>query len=381
MVVDIDKLGVVGVDKLTLYNFKVENFETLEKKQIINSDGTIEKFERTSEVYSLNYSQVEKSNNKYNTSELVLNPAKILNGHNIYNASLKDVKIALDIVVDELRKSGVEVDLAEAKIKELEINITLDTDFDELQEVVNMLGCANSKNSLSIEIFRDELIQSLIKKSRTLYMNNRGEFEKSRGKTIRVYDKTFEMKKKQKIKLDRNITRVELALGVNYFAYAMKKKGFDNRLITLLTNDCIIELFREGLEREFIINADKQLMKMKKTLLIEFKNFKRTEKVKRTVREKLKKSGKDIPSHYREERGVFKYLSQNAWIFDYNFLIEIVYNHVEKKHIKIYERQIIKNYLKLNNYEVYSHFIEKLFGKNFFPTNSKTAGEIKLNKT
>ena len=36
MVVDIDKLGVVGVDKLTLYNFKVENFETLEKKQIIN---------------------------------------------------------------------------------------------------------------------------------------------------------------------------------------------------------------------------------------------------------------------------------------------------------------------------------------------------------
>lgn len=366
MVVDRDKLGVVGVDRLTLYNLKVENFEELQKKQIISSNGRIEKFESSSEVYILNYSKIEKSNNKYNTSELVLNPAKILNGHNIYNATLADIKKALNIVVDELRKVGVVIDLTEAKIKELEINITLDKPFDELQEVVNMLGCANSKNSLSIEIFKDELIQSLIKKSRTLYMNNRGEFEKSRGKTIRVYDKTFEMRKKQKIKLDRDITRVELLLGVNYFAYAMKKRGLDNGLMTLLANDCITDLFREGLEREFIVNAEKQVKKMKKTLVTEFKNFKRTEKIKRAAREKLKKAGKSIPSHYREERGVFKYLSQNAWIFDYNFLIEIVYNYVDKKHIKIYEKQVIKNYLKLNNYEVYKCFIEKLFGKFFY---------------
>lgn len=370
MIVETSRLERIGIDRIVLNNFKVENFLELEKKKIIKQGETIERFECNDNNYSLTYSMIKNESGEYNIATLEFNPNKIKEGHNLYNSTVKDVKISLDKIVKEMAIKGVFLDLEEAKIKELEINSTLNMSFLDLQDVIMLVGRANYQKALGLYSFNAESIPKKIRRDRNLYINTKNtDFKKeNRGKVIKIYDKSFEMLINQGIEIDTEVTRVEVLLGRDYYKYVTEKRQIDNSLKTFLSVDIIKDLFQEALRVEVKERPFKELEKIKKNLSYEFKNFKRNEKVKRELREKLKIHNKEIPEHLKEERGIFKYLEQNSWIFDFKFLLEITKENIPSKHHTTYEKQIIKKYVDVKNYDVYISFLKKIFEDFFLPT-------------
>lgn len=372
MIVETSRLERIGIDRIVLNNFKVENFLELEKKKIIKQGETIERFECNDNNYSLTYSMIKNESGEYNIATLEFNPNKIKEGHNLYNSTVKDVKISLDKIVKEMAIKGVFLDLEEAKIKELEINSTLNMSFLDLQDVIMLVGRANYQKALGLYSFNAESIPNKIRRDRNLYINTKNtDFKKeNRGKVIKIYDKSFEMLINQGIEIDTEVTRVEVLLGRDYYKYVTEKRQIDNSLKTFLSVDIIKDLFQEALRVEIKERPFKELEKIKKNLSYEFKNFKRNEKVKRELREKLKIHNKEIPEHLKEERGIFKYLEQNSWIFDFKFLLEITKENIPSKHHTTYEKQIIKKYVDVKNYDVYISFLKKIFEDFFLPTKT-----------
>lgn len=88
------------------------------------------------------------------------------------------------------------------------------------------------------------------------------------------------------------------------------------------------------------------------------------------MREKIKAQNKEIPEHLKEERGIYKYLEQNSWIFDFRFLLEVTKENISSKHHKIYEKQILKKYINVKNYDIYIKFLNKIFDDFFLPTKT-----------
>ena len=372
MIVETARLGKIGIDRIVLNNFQVDNFSGLEKKKIIKHGEIIERFEDNSKHYSLTYSIIKNDSGEYNIATLEFNPGKMKEGHNLYNASIRDLKISLDKIVKDLESKGVFINLEDAKIKELEINITLDTPFLELQEVIMLIGRANYQKALGLYSFNPENIPNKIRRDRNLYINtkNTNFVKENRGKVIKIYDKTFEMLLNQGIELDREVTRVEVLFGRDYYKYATEKRQLDNTLKVFLNVDIIKDLFQEAIKCEVKEKPFKELEKIKKNLSYEFKNFKRNEKVKREMREKIKAQNKEIPEHLKEERGIYKYLEQNSWIFDFRFLLEVTKENISSKHHKIYEKQILKKYINVKNYDIYIKFLNKIFDDFFLPTKT-----------
>lgn len=377
MLVDTSKLESVGIDRVVLNNFKVLNFDELEKKEIIKSQEIIERLEIKDEMYTMTCSRNSNATGEaYTFSTLEFNPNRLEDGHNLYNSNLLELYTNLQKILKSLKARGINVDITDAKIKEIEINTTLIVSFEILQEVILLIGRANYQKALGIYSFNHEDIPHLIRKERSLYLNAKmTDFKKGNtGKVIKLYDKTFEMFLNHNIVIDKELTRIEVLFGQDYFRNVMERLGLDNTLKTFLSNDVLEDIFFRSLKTELINKPNKYLEKIKKNLIFEFNNFKRNEKVKRQYREQLKALGKDIPDAYREERGVFEYLKKESWIFDFSFLLEITKEYISPKHRSIYEKQILKKYIKTTNLSLYEFLLKKIFGDNFFTNYTKIAG-------
>ena len=161
--------------------------------------------------------------------------------------------------------------------------------------------------------------------------------------------------------LDRELTRVEVLFGRDYYRNIMEKINCDNSLKTFLEVDILKKIFYEALEQELKVKPIKQLEIIKANLTKDFNNFRRNEKNKRIERMKLKKLSKNIPEYLKEERGVFEYLKRESWVFDYSFLLDIIKNNVISKHRKDYENQIKKKYLSIKNKQIYENFLNSIF--------------------
>ncbi|MFR1676897.1 MAG: hypothetical protein ACLSVP_09400, partial [Fusobacterium sp.] len=61
MQVDASRLGVIGIDRIVINNFKILNFGRLEKKEIINDLEYVERFEVVENGFRLVYSDNLKS--------------------------------------------------------------------------------------------------------------------------------------------------------------------------------------------------------------------------------------------------------------------------------------------------------------------------------
>lgn len=366
--IDKSRLNKIGIDRVVLNNFSILNFKNLEKKEIVNRFEYIEKFEFKDTYFSLTYSNNLRANGEiYNISSLEFNPTRYFNGHNIYNSDVSEMRMCLEKIYETLSKNGIEIDLSEAKIREIEINITFLQDFEALTEVLMLIGRANYQKALGIYSFLNEDIPSKIRKDRSLYINTRSQdFKKDNpGKVIKFYDKTFEMRVSKNIELEEKLTRLEVLFGRDYYRNTVEKYGISNSLNDFLSKDIIGQMFLESIEKEVVEKPKKYLLEIKKNLTYDFNNFRRNEKFKRLEREKLKKAGKEIPEAYREERGVFNYLEKNSWIFDYRFLYELVNENVISKHRKDYEKQIIKKYMNIKNLELYENLLNNVFGRFF----------------
>ena len=235
MQVDITKLESIGIDRIVLNNLKVLNFDDLEKEtRYTQKKEIVEKVEYTEfGVFSMSYTRNSRDTGDiYDFSTLELNPSKIINGHNVYNSNLAQLKESIEIVLKKLSNIGIEIDVTEAKIKEIELDTTIVADFETLQEVVLLIGRANYKKALVISSFRNEDIPRSIKKDRSLYLNSKiSDFKKGNtGKVIKLYDKTFEMYLNHNIMLDKQLTRIEVLFGQDYFRNVMERAGLDNSL-------------------------------------------------------------------------------------------------------------------------------------------------------
>ena len=373
MQVDASRLGVIGIDRIVINNFKILNFEELKKetKQTVN-DEIIEKIEYIEYgIFSMSYTNKKNSSNSYYFSSLELNPNKLKNGHNIYNANTIELKESIEIVLKKLEGVGIKLDLTEAKIKEIEINTTLLIDFEELQEVILLIGRANYNKALVMSNFRKEDVSSFLKKDRTLYLNSKvSDLKKGNpGKVIKLYDKTFETYLHYGIAIKEKLTRIEVVFGQEYFRNVMERAGLDNSLKTFLSNNIISDIFNRSLKNELLTKPAKYLERLKKNLTYSFNNFRKNENIKRMYRKRYIELGKKIPEHYKEERGVLKYLKENCWIFDYSFLLEIVAKNIVSKQRKDFEKQIFKNYIQFNNLSLYKLLLAKCLGDFFLTDN------------
>lgn len=363
MTVDCNKLGTIGIDRIVLSNFDIKNFEQLERKEITNRFEYIERFEIKEKAFHLVFSKnLKDSGEIYSYATLEFNANKIVNTHNIYNSSQVEVYSCLNKILNSLKNIGVDIDISEAKIREVEVNITLDKAYSELDEVILLLLRANYKKALGLYSATDSNIPNKIKRDRSIYINSKLDAGKDiTGKVIKIYDKTFEMLYRNNLSLDRELTRIEVLFGRDYYRNAMKRIGYDNSLKTFLEKDILRKIFHEALEQELKINPIKQLEKIKSNLTKDFNNFRRNERNKRIERMKLKKLSKRIPEYLKEERGVFEHLKRESWIFDYSFLLEIVKENVISKHRKDYVNQIKKKYLSVNNKQIYESFLSSIF--------------------
>lgn len=368
MVIDYNKIGVIGVDRIVINNFKLLNFDKLEKKEIINKLETLQRYEIRNDLFHLIYTEVFRvDGTEYDFATLEFNPSKIKYGHNIYNASEVEVCSCLEEITKTLAAAGIEIDLSEAKIREVEINVTIDLAYEKLSEVVLLILKANHTRAIGVySILPTAHIPYKIKQDRCIYINNnRAETNETTGKIIKIYDKTFEMERQHDINIERDLTRVEVLFGREYYRRITERLGLDNNLTTFLSSGIMQQLFTKAIENEVKEKPIRELDKIKTVLETAFVNFRRTESFKRSERIRLKKANRDIPKHLKEERGVFEYLKRESWIFDYTFLYEIVSKNVPTNHQADYEKQIIKKYLNIKNKQLFNSFLELIF----LPTN------------
>ena len=265
---------------------------------------------------------------------------------------------ALDIVLESIKEKGIEIDTREAALKYLEINKNIKMSFGSLQEVLLAVGRANFKKAFGQHSFLEEDIPKLIRKDRALYINLREEaYNPERPENLAallVYDKEFEIFTKKKIDLGYPLTRVELKCGRDFYREEVKKLGFENTLEVLINNPAILQtLFTSKVDKYIFQETDKYINStLKPNLEKDFISFKNTEKKKRAKRNQLISEGKDIPQVLKEERGVCRYIEDNSWIFDSDFLKEIVIKNVESKNRKRNLEHIGIKYEHLKNYRL-----------------------------
>jgi hypothetical protein len=360
---------VIGIDRIILNKIKVNNFEALDKKEVCTNIKFSQYLEIKNDMYEFKYSHHLPSNGEeYSISSLDFNPNKVLKGNNIDNASITELIQALSIVIENIKKNGVEIDIGEVAIKYIEINKNIKISFESLQEMLLAVGRANFKRAFGQHSFLEEDIPKLIKKDRALYLNLREEaYNPERPENLAaliVYDKEFEMFTKNKITLGYPLTRVELKCGRDFYREEVKKLEVENSLEVLKNNPLILQtLFTSKVERYIFQEANKYIDSiLKPNLQKDFISFKRTEKKKRVERNRLISEGKDIPQVLKEERGIYRYLEENSWIFDTEFLKEIIIKNMESNHRKRNLEHINHRYGHLKNYRLLERLSNELLG-------------------
>ena len=337
---DASKIFRIGIDWLTLYNFEISYNSNLYITEKVTEEFYQENFYLNEPRYTLDTTTRLYENGKETYfRELKFNPNKILNGHNVYNSRADEINQALLILIDELRAKGIDIDLRDAKVRDIEINININKSFEELAEALVLIFIntpylkkisRHTKNKSFKKMFEDE----------SLYGNYGASL-------VTAYDKTEESKK---LDIEIYITRLEWRFLRKTFNDYAKSKGLDNSLNTLLTNfDSLVDgIFIENTKKKLFQEGIKYLEEfLKPNLEKDFKAFKKANKL-----------GKELGK--KEKRGVYRYLEDECWIFDYSFLIELV-DKYDKPHKTRETKSILKNFSRHNNLEKLNYMMEFIF--------------------
>lgn len=333
---DSGKIYRVGIDWLTLYNFELTYKNTNFISEKITDEFYQESFKKEEPSYSIEFTKrLYEEGKETNFQSLRINPNKILYGHNIHNARSEELSQAIDILIKKLDEEGIILDLKNAKIKDIEINLNIPKPFRELKETFELLfsdvpGAKKigrlTPNKSYKHMFEDE----------TIY----GSYNYS---LVKVYDKTEESK------LDIDITRLEWRFLKRTYANIMKAQEVDNSLNQLLLDFTVIDkLFVEKTKSKLFIKGMNYLEKvLKKNLEIEYIRFKENNKL-------------GVSLGKKEKRGVFKHLEETCWIFDYSFLIELVSKY-DKPHKSREIKNIKSKFSNHNNLEKINYLMEIIF--------------------
>jgi hypothetical protein len=338
MKLDFDKIFRIGIDRIVFSNI---NFEYPTAAISIEGEDWIgEKVKITEDTFILEKTSKLKDTGEYSeTSYLTINPGRILYGNNVVNARGEELREALKHVLDRLEEQEVSIDISEAVVNEIEININFQVVFEEYVQVLSLLflnlqnlrKISNHQKTKSYkELFRDSTLDG--------GWQNHG---------VRAYDKREELKKYGE-ELEFDLLRIEWWLLSSSYKYYANKFGRENTLKALLEDDtliddifselCLKKLFQEGyeyLEKKLIPNLE-----------VEYLKFKKGSKLAR-------ETGRKVP------RNVYKYLEEKCWVFDYLDLIDLIKKH-DKRHSGREIKRIKENYFHLNNKEKLSYLVEKI---------------------
>lgn len=322
---DRNKIFRVGIDRLSLYNFKINK---MCDGLVINTSNDTFSQESThvkDELFSLDTSvRIFKNGEVREFKTITFNPNKILHGQNVHNCreELIDALFELEKILNE---RGIEIDFTEAKINNIEINQNIGIDFKELNEV--FLLFFSQKNNSKATFRNTDNIKFMQK------LKSESFFYKNTALKIRAYDKTAEVNDLEVLNFP--VTRVEYMFERQTYSYFLKKLGQDNTLQTLIGNIELIDyMFIYYLKKDFIKKSVNFLNEnLKKTLEVQYMNFKKNNKLARETNRKQK-------------RNVYKFLEE-FWIFDYKFVQEIVKKHDRKSFRR--EKERVERLLKKHN--------------------------------
>ncbi|MGL5122564.1 MAG: hypothetical protein ACRC6K_00140 [Fusobacteriaceae bacterium] len=334
---NLEKATRIGIDWLTVYNFNIKYTDNYKITEEVNKEYYQERIRIVEPLFML-----DTSIRLYETGKLTeykvlrFNPNRILYGHNIYNSTGEEIEKAIDKLKEMLESKGIQIDLSEAKIKSLEININFEKSFSELKEALQLIfiGCPKLKKISDYEggeafkkMFTDGSLQGNWKSYKAI-----------------AYDKKKEIDNIGL--LNKNLTRLEWQLDSYIYRYYITQLNQDSSLNTLINNfsKIVPYIFVEHTKRKLIKRAfsyiETNLIPNLERGYIRFKN---TAKVSRD---------KGI----NPERNVYKYLQKNYWIFDYVYLENLV-NKYDKRHKGREISRIRKQYIHHNNLEKFNYLV------------------------
>ncbi|ADO83726.1 hypothetical protein [Ilyobacter polytropus] len=340
MELDLNKIFRIGLDKISIYNFKIKDGSQLLKSEKTTDYYTEESFYLDDEMISLNSSTRFYSDGRTTHFQvLIFNPNKILHSHNIYNADKTDLMNSIIKLIEILRKKGIELDLSDARVRSVEINKNYDIHIKELIEALTLLFISFD-NSVKISNGGKN------KNFKKIYQDNTFLYSK---KTIsfQAYCKTSQVND-QKL-LDKMITRIELELIGASYRNRMSKHKLDDKLSTLTENYGVIELIFKDYIKNIVYKRAVNYIEenIKPTLESEYLAYKKSNA-------SAAKIGK------KQRKGVYRHLAENYWLFDYLFLYEIVDKH-EKKNKNREKKTIEKRLSNHNNLEKLNYLMDFIF--------------------
>lgn len=292
MILDLEKCLRFGVDKLSIYNFKLTCHNEL--KAVEGNENYLKEsiFIKEKDRFTLKYTTtISKDSNEIKTkiySRLTFNPNKELYKHNIYNSKKSEIDYALDKLLNDLKKRGIEIDLSTAKIREIEINKNFSIDFDEYINAFEIIALQLPNSGYYGKYNREAYTVEDLKKDKTI-------FDSNDRRIFRLYDKSEEVKKKNNIDIS-SLVRFEFTFLKRIVYEYFKKKNLENSFYNL-SDELIEDMFIYYFELYISSKVNNHIKIKSAKLEEEYLKFKRDQKqakqfkrpVKRKVYEYLKK--------------------------------------------------------------------------------------------
>lgn len=341
MILDLEKCLRFGVDKLSIYNFKLSCHNEL--KAVEDNESYLKEslYIREKGLFNLEYSitLMKNSNEVKEYSMLTFNPNKILFGHNIYNSKKAEIDYALDKLLEIFKSKGIELNIENSKLKDIEINLNFSVDYQEYYEVF-LLMISQLRNSK----YFGEIKNS--KKFKDKFLDE-GLFNRNTRKAVRIYDKSREVKSKEGINISC-LSRFEMTLFRPSINFYCKKNNLINDFSSL-TDSFIEEIFKYYFERDINSNINSFLEDLRKIIESEYIAFKNTQKLARKFKKK-------------EQRKIYEYLKQ-FWIFDKEQLISIIKEY-DKAHFSREREKINKEFNNRDNFYKLYQILEIILTTN-----------------
>ncbi|MGL4934644.1 MAG: hypothetical protein ACRC51_04145 [Cetobacterium sp.] len=332
----------IGIDRIVLYNFEIKCLNVHKRYEEVSDEYYQEKVSIKTEIAELTSVTrlfADEKNTIKEFKQLSFNPNRILYGHNIYNSRGEELKAALDILIKHFSDNGVEIDLTNAKIAELEMNINIFRSFKELHEALLLL-LIKSKRLKRISDF---------KKNKSLKnMFTPGSLIARWGPTAcQAYDKTSEIGNEEL--LNEPLTRIEWTLLSRVITHLSKSLQLDLSLHGIIHNfENIEKVFRYLVLEKLKKPADKYIeMELKNNLDKGYATFKALAKQDRKI-------------GMKERRNVYKFLEDEYWIFDYSLLEEILRRY-EKKNLIREIKRIREKYIHHDGFEQLNRLVDNIF--------------------
>ena len=330
----------IGIDWLSLYGFEISHDERDISKET-TSIYYQERLRIEEPLFTIDSSvRIYEDGRMTKYKSLRFNPNRILWGNNINNSRKEDLELAIEKLKEMLRAKGITINLSNAKIKDIEVNINFNKKFEELKEALEVMFI-NSPSLKKISNFEGG------HSYRNMFSDGTIQANWNAYKGI-AYDKTREVEDFDL--LSEPLTRLEWQFKSYIYNYHLSKIDKDTSLVCLIDNfDEIIDyIFKEQTKRRLVVPAQNYIEKqIKSNLERGYKRFKESGKLGKRLNKKV-------------ERNVYKYLEEQYWIFDHIFLEELVEKY-DKTHKTREIERIRKRYIHHNNLENFNYLVDIIF--------------------